>query len=116
MADHEKIQSFVLYGIYIGLVLGRQALISYTQKTFSSSLIFGIYILIPVIYTLIILIHTHLAEPSCTIQDLLFNALFIVVSVVLIIWYGMVDIYLLYPIMTEDIYDIILRIARNKHK
>lgn len=102
---------------YIGLVLGRRVLIQYGSRAFNSALIFGSYILIPVICTLIILIRTHLAEPSCTIQDLLFNASFIVVSVVLVIWlYGMMDIYLLLPILTEDIYDLILRIARNKHK
>lgn len=113
----KTIKSISLYIIYLAIVLVKPVLIHYANKTFNSFLIFIISVVVPVICILIILARTHLVEYSYTRRDLLFNASFIALSIFLIIWlHGMVDISLLVPILTEDVYDFIVRVVKRIRK
>ena len=112
----KRFVSLVLYITYLAIVLTRPTRVNSTEKDFNIVLPMIISITAIVFCTLIIIIRPHLVEQVYSRQNLLFNAAYILVSVLLFIWTvcntGNIN-FLLIALLTENIYDFALLITKK---
>lgn len=112
----KKLASLALYIAYLVIVLTRPLWINSAENSFNIIFPLIINTAAIVLCTLIIIIRPHLVELVYTIKNVLFHVTFIVVSLILFTWIvcntGNIN-YLLIALLTENIFNFVVLIAKK---
>ena len=110
----QKIASLTLYLVYLAFALIRPPWIDEARHNYDFLFLSIIYVIIVVICKLVLLIRSRLVQYVYTVRNVLFYALFIVASSLLLGWRfhtGELNFYLL-ALLTSNLYDFILLLVK----